>query len=114
MEEKNLVMVSLLCCVIGTFIIIVISGKIEVPLYSIKEINLSMEGSEVIVQGYLYDISASEKLTKFKIKDVSGSLTSVVFDDELSLRENSFVQVKGEVTVFNNKTEINAKEIYSS
>lgn len=114
MEEKNMVMGSLLCCLIGTFMIILISENIEVPVYPIGEVNLSMEGSEVIVQGYLYGITNSEKFTKFNIKDTSGSLTSIIFDKEIRLRENSFVQVKGEVTVFNNRTEITAKEIYAS
>ena len=114
MEEKSLVIVSLLCCLIGTLILIFLSGKTPSAVYPIQSINASMEGSDVVIQGYLYEISSSEKLTRFKVKDSSGSITSVVFEGDLSLKENSFVQIKGMVTLFNNKTELTAKEIYSS
>ncbi len=114
MQEKNLVFVSLLCCLSGTLLILFMAERNEPELYSASSIDSSLEGSKVLVQGYLESIENFEKLTKFTIKDMTGSITSVVFEDDLRLKQDAFIMVKGEVTVFNNKTEISAKEIHSS
>lgn len=114
MQEKNMVMGSLLCCLAGTLIIIFMADNSSTPAYQVSEINSSLEGSEILVSGYLQEITHSDKLTRFKVRDMTGSLTSVVFENDIELKENAFVQIKGEVTVFNNRTELSAKEIYSS
>lgn len=114
MQEKNLIFVSLLCCLSGTLLILFMAERNQPELYSTMNVNSSLEGSKILVQGYLERVDNFDKLTRFMIRDTTGMITSVVFDSNVKLRQDSFVQVKGEVTVFNNTTEISAKEIYAS
>lgn len=114
MEEKHLVAVSILCSVIGTFILIMIAEKTDPEIYKIRDITSSLEGSDVIVQGYLSELISTENVTILKIRDTTGTISSVIFNEKLFLMNDSFIQVKGSVSVFNNRTEIIAKEIYAS
>ena len=65
MDEKFLFKISLLCSLLGIFIILLIVERLDVGEFSIDSVNLSLVDKEVKVKGYITSIKEKEKLALF-------------------------------------------------
>ncbi|MFA5176335.1 MAG: OB-fold nucleic acid binding domain-containing protein [Candidatus Nanoarchaeia archaeon] len=80
--------------------------------YSIKEINSKMLDQKVRISGTITSITETQGLYILNIKENSDKITVLIFKKEpLDLRKNSFVEVSGSVTEYQDQLEIIAKRI---
>ena len=112
MDEKFLFKISLLCSLLGIFIILLIVERLDVGEFSIDSVNLSLVDKEVKVKGYITSIKETPGLYLLTIKDSSGQITAVIFkDDPIDIKKDQLIEIEGIVVNYNNKPEIQAKRI---
>lgn len=112
MEEKNLFKIALFCSLIGLFIILLISEKIELKFYKISEINPSLIDKEIKTQGQIILIKETSGLYILKIKDNINYIDVVIFkEDKINLEIDNYIEVQGKVVEYRNKLEIQTNNI---
>ncbi len=112
MQEKTLFKLSLICSLIGIFIILIINESYNLSYSNISLIDNSSIGKPVKVQGFIYSISNSPGILIMNIQDKTSNITVIAFKEEdINLQKNDLIEVSGIVKEYNNKLEIEAKEI---
>lgn len=111
MEEKSLLKVALFCSLIGILILIIISEKITIPLYTIGSINKSLTDKEVKINGEIASIKETPGLLILTVQDSTGKITVIIYDKELAVNKGDYVEIQGTVIEYKNVLEIDAKTI---
>ncbi len=112
MNEKNLLKVALICSIIGIFIIFIFADRLEPSLMNISDISDSMIDQSVKIQGEIVSVKSTPSVLIFDVKDDSGSIKIIAFDDEDSEFSNGqLIEVLGDVKDYKGMLEIEAKKI---
>lgn len=112
MEEKRLLELALFCSIIGIFIILIISERIEADVINIGKINSSLNEKEVKILGEISKVRETPGLFILEVKDQNNSIKTIVFkEDNLKLKKGDMIEVTGEVKEYKGETEIDASEI---
>lgn len=112
MDEKNLLKVALICSIIGIFIIFIFADNLEPSLINISEISSSLIDQSVTVQGKIVSIKSSPSILIFDVKDDTGSIKVVAFDEKNSdLNKDQLVEILGIVKEYKGFLEIEARKI---
>lgn len=107
---KTLLKLSLVCSMIGLFLIIFLANHLEPNLINISEIDEKNLEEIVKVQGYIEYIKEYESLTVFSLKDKTGKI-DVVFYDDFPFHKNDKIEIIGKVIEYKGKIEIEANKI---
>jgi len=104
---------SLVCVFLGLLSLYLISGFVELPFIPLNKINKSHLNEVVKTSGTIERIYLSNFSTLFLNLKKKGDILKVVkFNVEsTNLKKNDFVEVEGEVTLYQNKLEIVARSI---
>ena len=114
MDEKNLLKVALICSIIGIFIIFILSDKLEPSLIRIADVSEDIIEQSVKIQGKIVSLRNTPSVLIFDVKDDSGSIKVVAFNDGNSqLNNGQRVKILGDVTEYKGMLEIEAKKIES-
>ena len=112
MHEKTLFKLSLICSLVGIFIILIINESYSLSYSNISLIDNSSIGKTVKVQGFIISISDSPGILIMSIQDKTSNITVIAFkEDEINLQKNDLIEVSGIVKEYKDKLEIEAKEI---
>jgi DNA/RNA endonuclease YhcR with UshA esterase domain len=112
MKEKTLYNISLITFLIGLFTILIITEKIDISDSAISSLNNSLEGKKVKVKGYTTRVTQLENFLILNLKDQTGEITVVAFPGKnITITKDSILEVEGELTIYKNKTEIEASQI---
>lgn len=112
MNEKTLLIVSLIGALIGLLILFYISEKIELPVLEISSITRSQLDQNVKVQGYVTYFKETKGLYLFEVKDSTGKIQAILFKDQpISLAKNDFIELEGSITEYKGKLEIQGKNL---
>lgn len=112
MDEKSLYNLSLFCFLIGLFLILIVSEKMEIPEDNINNLNFSSEEQKVKIKGSVYNIKNTDNLIIFHLKDQTGNITIIAFNSgNLSINQNDIVEVEGKLILYKGKSEIEASKI---
>ena len=112
MNERDLLMVSLIFSLIGILLLFHITYNTEIERHDIITLNKDYIDKTVRVRGVIESFSETSGLYLITLKDNTGKITAVVFkDEELRLRENLDVEITGSIVEYNNKIEIISKQI---
>lgn len=112
MEEKTLLKVALICSVIGIFIILIFADRLELSPMGISGISESLVDQSVKIQGKISAVRNTPSVLTLDIKDDSGSIKVVVFNDQDSeLSEGDLVEVTGKVKEYKGSIEIEANKV---
>ncbi len=105
----DLFKVSLICSLIGILIIIAVAERSEFPLSNIEGIDEGMVEKEVRINGKITSIYETGNVSLITVEDQTGNVPVVVFSDlNFNLKEGDYVEVVGEVMLYNDLVEINA------
>ena len=112
MHEKTLFKLSLICSLVGIFIILVINESYNLSYSNISLIDNSSIGKTVKVQGFITSVSNSPGILIMNIQDKTSNITVIAFkEEEINLQKNDLIEVSGIVKEYKDKLEIEAKEI---
>ena len=114
MEESTLFKISLIFSVIGILVIIFLAGSLEAKELAISELKSSMVDQEVKITGSIFSIRKTTGPIILTIKDESGIIPVVLFDNAPNFNKNEKVEVIGDVSEFNNQLQLTAKTIKTS
>lgn len=112
MEEKGLLELALFCSIIGIFIILIISERIEISTIKIGDINSSLNENEVKLIGEISKITETPGLLILEVKDATDSIKTIIFkEDNLKIKKGNIIELRGTVKEFKGEIEIDASEI---
>ncbi len=112
MNEKNLLRMALFCGLVGIFLILFISERMDLSASNIGEITLDKINEKVKIKGEIYSIINTPGLAIIKIRDLTGEITIIAFKEEnLELKKGNIIGVQGRVIEYKNKIEIEAEII---
>ncbi len=107
---KYLIKLSLICSLIGLFLIIFLANHLEPPISPLSEIDERDLEEIVKVQGEIVRVIEHETLILFTLEDETGKIDCVFYND-FPFYENENVEVIGEVVEYKGKIEIEATKI---
>ena len=113
MKEKTLLKISLICTLVGLYVLFLINERISVNSKTIAEINSTLLEKDIKIKGEIIRLTQTEGLYLINIKDKSNKeITIVVFrDQELALKKGDIINVEGVVKDYKGNLEIIAKKI---
>lgn len=112
MQEKTLFKLSLICALAGIFIILIINESYSISYSNISKITNSSIGKPVKVQGFITSISNLPGILIMNIQDKTSSIIVIAYkEEEINLEKGNLIEVSGIVREYENKLEIEAKEI---
>lgn len=112
MNDNQLLKLSLICSLIGVFILIILSERIDISQSNIANITKDNVDKTVKIKGYITSFTETPGLYIMNIKDTTASITAIVFkEDQLNITKGSLVEVEGKVKEYNDILEINAELI---
>jgi len=111
-KESQLLKVSLIFSLIGILILFYLTYTLEAKRYDINSLTKDNIDDIVKVKGIIESYGETPGLYLIDLKDDTGRITVVVFkDEEIELIEGLEIEIIGQVTEYQNKLEIIAKEI---
>ena len=112
MNDSSLLKLSLICSLIGIFILIIISERINISESNIANITKNDVDKSVKIKGYITMLAETPGLYILKIKDSTAEITTIVFKEEqINITKGSLVEIEGKVKEYNEIIEINAELI---
>jgi len=112
MKESTLLKIALIGALVGIFIILFISEKIDLSESNIANITKSNLDQKVKIRGLVTKSYETPGLLILSIKDNTGTISVVVFKEEnLTIDKNHVVEIYGTVTEYKEQIEILADEI---
>ena len=109
MENSTLFKISIICSLIGIFIILIVSEKLDISQSNIGSINKSMLDQKVKIKGYVSSAIETPGLYIININDETGNITAIVFKEvQINLTKGSIIEIEGKVVEYKDKLEINA------
>lgn len=112
MNDSSLFKLSLICSLIGIFILIIISERIDISQSNISNITKNDIDKTVKIKGYITRLTETPGLYIMNIKDSTAEITTIVFkEDKINITRGSLVEVEGKVKEYNEILEINAELI---
>ena len=114
MKENQLLRISIIFSLIGILILFYLTGSLEPRAYEINSLTKDNIDDVVKVNGRVSSFSETPGLYLINLKDDTVMITVVVFkDDELELMEGMEIEIVGQVTEYQDRLELIAKEIVS-
>jgi RecJ-like exonuclease len=107
---KNFLKLSLICSLIGLFLIIFLANYLEPAIKNISEIDERNLDEVVKVQGEIANILIYDTLTVFTLDDEAGKI-DCVFYDNLPFTKGQRIEVIGKIVEYKGKIEIEVSKI---
>ncbi len=102
--------ICIISSIIGIILLVLVSNKLDIPSSNISSIDKADLNKQVKIKGYIKKITNKESLSILEIEDKTSSITVVMFKPEkISLEKNSFVEIYGKVSVYNEQLQIIAE-----
>jgi RecJ-like exonuclease len=113
MNEKSLLIISLIFSLLGVLIILFVSENIEIPTYKISEITKENLEDTVKVTGTLSLIKETKNVYLFNLKDETSEIMVIAFKKErIDFKDDQRVTIIGKVIEYQDQLEIQAEEIF--
>ncbi len=101
-----------LSTLIGIILLIIISDKLDVPTSTISSLSKEDINNQVKVKGIVNQVVNKESIIILNLKDASSSIKVVLFNPkESKIKKNSFVEVDGKISLYEDKLEIIADSV---
>lgn len=110
MEEKTLLRIAIVCTLVGTLLLLLLTDKPTATGYPIKDLNRSIIGSKVKVSGLVEDVNVIKGVMLLEINDETGSIAVAIFNDE-DIYAGNYVEVIGNIKEYKGKLEVEAEEV---
>jgi DNA/RNA endonuclease YhcR with UshA esterase domain len=111
MEERMLLKIAWLSSVIALMMLFYLSATLEPELKSADNISLSEVGKTVRVQGVVESVRDYEKTAIIHVVQPQGIDVLLFKSSNITIEKGDFVQVNGEVSEYNDRTELIASRI---
>lgn len=107
---KHLLKLSLICSLIGLFLIIILANHLEPEIRNLAEIDERDLDENIKVIGKIISMYDHETLTLFTLEDETGKIDCVFYND-FPFEEGNEIQVIGKVIEYKGKIEIESIKI---
>jgi len=104
MKEKTLLKISIICALIGVFVLFLISENIKIDETSIGKIENGQIGNDVKIKGVVNDVFNGEKASIITITQPEE--IKIMIMENTSLKKGDYVEVIGEVDEYNGELEV--------
>lgn len=104
MKEKTLLRISIICALVGIFVLYLISDNIVLNESSISNIKNEEIGKDVKIKGVVKDVFNGESLSIITITQPDEM--KIIFYDNVSVSKGDYIEVIGEVDEYNNEREV--------
>ncbi|MBT3394875.1 hypothetical protein HOA59_01610 [archaeon] len=112
MEEKTLLKLSIICTIVGIFLIMFISERVDISESNISDISKKDIDKKIKVKGEVYSVTNTPGLLILGLKDTTGNITIIAFKEEdIELKKGSIIEVYGTIMEYKNMLEIEAELI---
>ena len=112
MKDKTLLKISFITAVVGILILLFILDRISLSNVNISNLTKENLDEKIKIKAELIKITETPGLYLLTVKDFSGTITVIVFKDEiLELKEGNILEIEGQVASYKDKIEIIAKKI---
>ncbi|MAG38771.1 hypothetical protein CMO90_01660 [Candidatus Woesearchaeota archaeon] len=108
MKDSTILKTSLICVFLGIACLYIILETSELEFSEKLDVDNGLEGNDIRIRGVVDKIIRKDNLT---IINVRSFVKAVVFED-VELKENSFIEVIGELREYEGNKELLIKEIF--
>lgn len=112
MEDSTLIKISLIISLLGIFLLFIISDNINLDYTDIDNIKNKDEGRIVKIRGIVKNIKNTGKIMIINVMQ-ENMIPVVIFkeNNNTNINKDSFVDIEGEVRIYNGKPEIIADKV---
>ncbi len=113
MQDTTLLKISLICSIIGIFILLLINENLTLSSSNISQINSTMLDKDIKIKGSITKIKETPGLIILEVQDSNAKIPVIVFKDNqnATLKKGYIIEVEGTVTKYQDLIEIQAKRI---
>jgi len=104
MKENTLLKISIICALVGVFVLYLISDNIKLDETAISKIKNEEIGNNVKVKGVVKDVFNGEKVSIITITQPEEM--KVITYGNVSLKEGDYIEVIGEIDEYNGNLEL--------
>ena len=110
-SDHTLRKISLLMCIFGVVLLFFVSQVIEPKNISISDIDETMIGNNVIVEGVVNSISNKNNIAFLTVSDSKNKIKVVMFNTNIDASIGDTICVKGKIDKYEGELEIIANSI---
>ena len=111
MDENKLLKIALIFTLLGILLILFLSESMSIPLTKISDISKDNLDEKVKIRGTLTRVTETGNITILNIKDTTGEITILLFDENPNLEKNQEAEILGTITEYEDQLEIIADQI---
>ncbi|MDD5253706.1 MAG: OB-fold nucleic acid binding domain-containing protein [Candidatus Nanoarchaeia archaeon] len=111
MQQSTLLKISILCSVIGLFILVIVSENLSLNNSNISLINSSQLEQKVKIKGVIKQATNKDTVSFLTVEDLTGNISVVAFQPSYKFQKQDIVEVEGIVSDNYNQIQINALSI---
>ncbi len=94
MQEKTLLKISLICTLVGIFVLFVISNNIEIKESIVNDINGINVDERALIKGTVNRVVNNEKFTIIKLEKKE-FIDILLFENFLDLKKGDKIEIRG-------------------
>jgi len=114
MESKKLLTIAIISSLLGILFILYIGENFGLSKIDINQIDENYLEKNVKIRGVIDNLYLGNKVTIMNVKDNSGNIKVVAFDNSTGLKEGMAIEVNGKVSEYKNELEIVSERIKSA
>ncbi len=111
MKEKTLLKMALICSIVGIFALFLFAEKLEPKLIQISEISYLSIDKNIKIQGEIIKFKKTKSTNILQIKDQSGSINVILFENLNNLEKGKTIEIIGKVSEYKDELQIEAKKV---
>lgn len=112
MKDSTLLSIALSCSLIGIFLLLIISEKVNLDSSNISGITEKLNNKYVKIKGTITNSRETPGLLILDVKDNTGSIKVIAFkESQINLTKNQIIEVEGKITKYQDSLEIIADKI---
>ncbi len=112
LDNKTLLIITIICSLIGIFIILLIVENTELSISKIKDITEKHLETKVKISGKITSIKETPGLLILQVKDPTGKIDVIIFKDKkINITKNIQVEIEGKIQKYKSKLQITANKI---
>ncbi|MDD5177657.1 MAG: OB-fold nucleic acid binding domain-containing protein [Candidatus Nanoarchaeia archaeon] len=95
LDESKIIKLSLVCSILGLFLLLIISESISLRNSDISSINSSKLENKIKVKGVIKRVTNKDTVSIINLEDLTGNITVVAFQPKYKFLKQETIEVEG-------------------